>query len=352
MTRVRRKGSRFHLPGLVLLVLVGLAGCDRGSSGEVKGSGRSPLQVVATTSVLCDLTQQIVQGEIALTCLLEPGQDPHTYKVQPSDRQAIDQADLILDGGYGLTPAISAVVTASRNPAPKVAVYEEAVPQPLLGDRDDHDHGHDHGHDHDHDQEATEPEPSDERVADPHVWHNAMNAAAIAQAIANHLQQVDPTQAEAYQQQADQLTTQFTEIDRWIQAQIATVPPANRQLITTHNAFQYYAAAYGLEVDGALMGLSTAEKPAAGRLSELADHIQAAQVPAIFAEVNSNPQLLENLAQAAGVAVAPQPLYGDGPGAADTPAATTQTMLIANTCAIVEGLGGQCDPTALNLPQP
>lgn len=345
MTRVRKNTPKAYLPGLLLLALVGVAGCDRGSSGaDIEGSGGSPLQVVATTTVLCDLTQQIAQGKIALTCLLEPGQDPHTYKVQPSDRRAIDQADLILDGGYGLIPTISTVVNASRNPAPKIAVYEEAVPAPLLGD------GHDHDHDAEHDDTAEHDDPAD-RVADPHVWHNAMNAAAIAQAIANHLQQVDPTHAEDYQRQTTQLTTQFTEIDRWIQGQMATVPPANRQLITTHNAFQYYAAAYGLEVDGALMGLSTAEKPAAGQLSELADHIQATQVPAIFAEVNSNPQLLENLAQAAGVAVAPQPLYGDGPGAADTPASTTQTMLIANTCAIVEGLGGQCDATDLNLSQ-
>lgn len=94
--------------GALLAVGMGLVGCSDGREPTTETAAIAPEdapQVVATTSVLCDLTQQIAEATVALTCLIQPGQDPHTYQVRPSDRQAIEQADLILYDGYGAAPA-------------------------------------------------------------------------------------------------------------------------------------------------------------------------------------------------------------------------------------------------------
>jgi len=308
-------------------------------------------QVVATTSVICDLTEQIAQDTIALTCLMDPGQDPHTYQAKPSDRQAIDEADLVLYDGYDFAPGLIGLVDASSNSAPKVAVYEAAVPDPLMGaghdhaegEAHDHDHEHAEDHDHDHAEGDAHAHGEEELVADPHIWHNAANNAAIAEVIATNLAKVNPDQAAVYAQNAATLTVQFAELDTWIQTQVDTIPASNRSLVTTHDAFRYYADAYGIDVKGALSGLSTEEQPSAAVLTGLVDQVKEAQVPAIFAESTTNPDLINTVASNAAVKVAEQPLFVEGPGGAGTAAETTQEMLVANTCTIVNALGGTCD---------
>ncbi|PSR14734.1 metal ABC transporter substrate-binding protein [filamentous cyanobacterium CCP3] len=359
---------------LGLVMVLGLIGCSGDDAAVTSPNGEAALApvdapvVIATTSVICDLTEQIAETTVALTCLLEPGVDPHTYQVKPSDRQAIEQADLILYDGYNAAPGLIALVQDSATGAERLAVYEAAVPNPLMGAAHDHDHGaaathadgkdhsHDHGHDHgaeaasDHDHGHGEGQGATaELVPDPHVWHNATHNAAMVTVIAESLAQVNPDQATFYAENADRLASQFADIDAWIQAQVATVPADQRQLVTTHEAFGYFADAYGFEVKGALSGLSTDEKPTPGALTALVDQVKAAQVPAIFAENTTNPQLIESVAKDAGVAVAEQPLYVEGPGEPGSDAETVQAMLVANTCTVVEALGGSCDRAAAPL---
>ena len=344
----------------------GLIGCGQSDTVEtseapVAETAALP-QVVATTSVLCDLTEQVAADTIALTCLMEPGQDPHTYQARPSDRQAIDEADLVLYDGYNFAPSVSGLVEASSNTAPKVAVFEAAVTDPLMGKGHDHDHNHaegeahDHGegeahdhaegeaHDHDHAEgEAHDHGETADLVPDPHIWHSASNNAAMVEVIATNLAQINPDQADFYQDNAALLSAQFTELDGWIQTQVDTIPVNNRRLVTTHDSFRYFADAYDFEVKGALSGLSTEEKPSAGALTALVDQVKGATVPAIFAETTTNPDLINTVANDAGVKVAEQPLFVEGPGGPGTTAETTQAMLVANTCTIVNALGGTCD---------
>ncbi|NEP15776.1 MAG: zinc ABC transporter substrate-binding protein [Leptolyngbya sp. SIO4C1] len=322
-----------------IAVAVGLAGCAQSpprpaeEPADVISSETLP-QVVATTSVLCDLTEQIAQETVALTCLMQPGQDPHTYAAKPSDRKAIEQADLILYGGYDDAPALGQMLTASRSSAPQIAVYEAAVPEPLMTDAHDHDHAEEVSADAaSHQEDSAAPSP------DPHVWHSALNNSQLVDAIAASLSRLDAGQEARYQQNAARLTAQFAALNDWIEAQVATIPSEQRKLITTHDAFQYFADAYGFEVEGALSGFSTEEKPSARQLSELATEIKAAGVPAIFAETTADKALMETLARSADTAVATQPLYVEGP----VEDGTVQQMLIANTCTIVDALGGRCD---------
>jgi manganese/iron transport system substrate-binding protein len=116
-------------------------------------------------------------------------------------------------------------------------------------------------------------------------------------------------------------------------------------LFTTHDALGYYSQAYGIPVD-ALEGLSTEEKPNAARVKELVGKIEKAQVPTFFAQLTLNPKLITAIAQESKVKIAGQERYVDGLGEASSPGGTYQKMLISNTQAIVEGLGGRFTPFA------
>lgn len=289
--------------------------------------------VVATNSVTCDIARQIAGNTINLQCLIEAGTDPHVYQPQPDDRKAIDAAKLILYSGYAFETSLIKLIQASSNPAPKIAIAEIAVPNPLISES-----GHSHGEDHDHDHAQ---DKSGEKVADPHVWNNAQNGIKIAQAISKSLSTLRPDQAELYNNNTAKIVNELEQIDVWIKAQIETIPANSRKLITTHDALGYYAAAYGLTVEGALNGISTDEQPTPSRVKELVGAIKSSQVSTIFAEVSINPKLINTVAKEANIKVSERELYVDGLGAKGTEAETYTGMLIANTRTIVEGLGGK-----------
>ncbi|MDX2255214.1 MAG: zinc ABC transporter substrate-binding protein [Pseudanabaenaceae cyanobacterium bins.39] len=290
--------------------------------------------VVATNSVICDITKQIARETINLKCLIEGGVDPHIYQPKPDDRKAIDSANLILYGGYGFEPSLSKLISASSNAAPKIAVHEIAVPDPLIFEGV---HSHDHG----------DEKKEDGKEIDPHIWNNAQHGIKIAQTINQNLSKLRPDQAETYSQNTAKLTSDLAKIDAWIKVQIATIPKASRKLITTHDALGYYAQAYDIPVLGALNGVSTDEQPTPTRVKELVDLIKSSQVPTIFAEVSINPKLITTVAKEANVKIADQQLYTDGLGAKGSASETYTGMLIKNTQTIVEGLGGKFTP----LPQ-
>jgi manganese/iron transport system substrate-binding protein len=139
---------------------------------------------------------------------------------------------------------------------------------------------------------------------------------------------------------ANAYIAELAQLNGWIEAQTATIPPDQRQLLTTHDAFQYYAAAYGLTVAGTLIGLSTEEQPSARTVQQLVQSIRTLGVPAIFAETTINPQLITTVAAEAGVALAPEKLYSDSVGAAGSDGDSYLKMMAANTRAIVDNLGG------------
>jgi manganese/iron transport system substrate-binding protein len=265
--------------------------------------------------------------------------DPHVYEPTPGDRKAIEEAQLILYNGYNFEPSIEKLIDSGAKSAAKVAVGEQAVPKPLLGGEHHHEgegkdaHGGEVKEEHDPGGEAKEP--------DPHVWHSAQNGIKMAAIVQSSLAKLMPDQAATYKKNADQLTTELTAIDTWAKAQIATIPANARKLVTTHDALGYFAAAYGVPVEGALQGLSTEQKPSASRVKELVEDIKSAKVPTIFAEVTDNPNLLQTIAKDAGVKISEQELFADGLGEAGSPGDTYPKALIANTEAIVQGLGGR-----------
>ncbi|QLE59188.1 metal ABC transporter substrate-binding protein [Nostoc sp. TCL26-01] len=323
MTRITRSKARYSWQ-VLLPVLLGLLldGCTQvNSTRTTKGADEKP-QVVATSTIIADLTQKVGGEEIQLTGILKPGADPHVYEPVPADSRFLETADLILYNGYNLEPGIIKLMNAAGSKARKLAVGE--VVKPLQLDKG-----------------------KGEIVPDPHVWGNAENVAAMVQAIRDGLIELSPKDREKYTQRAAQLTAELQQLHSWINQQIRTIPPEKRRLVTTHDAFQYYGRAYGLAIAGTLIGISTEEQPSAQKVQQLVESIKKTGVPAIFAETTINPALIKTVAQEAGVQLAPQQLYSDSIGTKGSNGDSYIKMMTANTRSIVEALGGKYTPFQL-----
>lgn len=310
----------FSIRGRHLLIsfslFVGLIGCTPSTSEPTSESGKP--KVVSTNTILANWTEDIGADEIEHTSILQPGADPHVYEPTPNDTRTFEQANLILYNGYNLEPGLGRLMESSAGKAKKVAIGETIKPLQM--------------------------DEAGARVPDPHVWGDVENAIVMVNRIRDELIELSPEDKAVFTQNAANLTTELTQLDQWITQQIQTIPANQRQLVTTHDAFQYYARAYGLTVAGTLIGISTEEQPSAQTVKQLVEAIKATGTPAIFGETTINPTLIETVANSAGVKLAPQKLYSDSIGAPGSNADSYSKMMVANTTAITENLGGNVSP--------
>ncbi|MEH2000207.1 MAG: zinc ABC transporter substrate-binding protein [Nostoc sp.] len=273
-------------------------------------------QVVATTSVLCDLTRQVAGNTVNLTCLISPTADPQFYKPKPEDRRAIQQANLILYNGYNLEPNLIKLIKATKNSARKIAVGQLAVSKPQKFQK------------------------GGKNVTDPYLWHNTKNAIRMVEVINSNLRKLESNDAATYSSNTKKITNELTQLDSWIKSRITSIPTKERKLVTTSDALGYYAKAYGIPLAGGLQGISTDEKLTDARDENLVTNIKRAKVSTIFSEAAINPNLLQSVARVAEVKISQRKLYAKGLGEPESEGDTYQKMMIANTRTIVEGLGG------------
>jgi len=297
-------------------LFLGLVACNP----SVNTTDNQKPKVISTSTIIADLTAGVGGEEIDHQDILKPGDDPHVYEPVPADSVALEKADLILYNGYNLEPGLIKMINSTGIKAKKVAVGEAIKPLQL--------------------------EKEGQKVPDPHVWGSAKNGIIMVKKIRDQLIELSPEDKEIFTENAAQLIAELENLDRWITAAIETIPPSQRQLVTTHDAFQYYAHAYGLKVAGTLIGISTEEQPSAQTVKNLADAIKNLWVAAIFAETTINPALITTVAEEAGVKLAPQQLYSDSIGAVGTGGDSYVKMLKENTRSIVESLGGKVPPEA------
>jgi len=313
---------RVRTPGLllgqitagILAIALPLVGCEP----RTQAPEDDRPDVVATSTIIADWTARIGGDAIDLTGILQPGTDPHVYEPIPADSVAFEEAELILYNGFNLEPGLIRLMNSAGVNARKVPVGEAVQPLDLTY--------------------------AGQTVPDPHVWGDVQNGIEMVAVIQAELTQILPAEAATFEANAAALTADLERLDQWIGAQIATIPAGQRQLVTTHDAFQYYTNAYGLEVAGTLIGISTEEQPSAQTVQQLADSIRALGIPAIFAETTINPRLIGTVAEEAGVRLAETELYSDSLGAPGSDGESYLGMMETNTRAIVENLGGTITP--------
>ena len=278
--------------GLVVLVLVAGAsgaGCDGGEAEDPAGSA-SPgdLSVVATTMQLQDFARQVGGDRVRVTGILGPESEPHEYEPKPSDAEALAGADVVLENGANLDGWLDDLLRNAGADAERVTALE-----------------------------GIELLPSEEEgfPGDPHVWHDPGNAKRMVDTIAAGLAAADPGGREAYERDAARYKRELDRMARAIRSTFASVPPAKRQLITTHDAFGYFVRAYDLnQVGTVLPAVTTAAEPSGEQVRELVEAIRRRGVEVIFTEESVDAGLERRIADEAGAKVSTS-LYADVLGA-------------------------------------
>jgi ABC-type Zn uptake system ZnuABC Zn-binding protein ZnuA len=280
------------------------------------------LKVLATTTIVGDIVKNVGGEQIDLEVLLPLGSDPHAFDPTPQDLTRVAGADVIFINGLGLEMFLTKMLKTAGSGIPVVTVSEGVVTRHL---EETQERSEEHAKDHEHGED------------DPHVWLTPANVTVFVDNIEHTLSALDPGHAAAYQTNAAAYKSELETLDNWVQAQIDTIAPENRQLVTDHDTFGYYANRYGLDMIGAILpSYSTISEPSAQELAALEDEIKQYGIKAVFVGTTVNPVLAERVAEDTGIQLVP--LYTGSLGDAGSGAETYIDYMRYNTKAIVEAL--------------
>jgi zinc/manganese transport system substrate-binding protein len=329
--------KRHHMTWIAALAVTALAGCGSGG-GDAGGadpvtSGGTPLAVVATTPEVADFVRNVGGSGVEVTQIIKPNVDPHDYEPTPADIQAIATAKLVVRNGVGLEEWLDRTIEASGF---KGAVVDSSQGVTL---REGGHHEEEEGHE---ESEAEGGEHAEEEH-DPHIWHNPQNAKIMVTNIEKGLAAADPARADAFAANRAAYAAELDKLDAENEAAFATIPPAERKLVTNHDAFGYYVDRYKLQFVGSVIpSLDTSAELSAQQLSALVTKIRQTGTKAIFTESSLPPKTAQAIAQQAGVEVVggEDALFGDSLGEPGTPEGTYLGALRHNTQVIVSALGG------------
>ncbi|MDB5369435.1 MAG: metal transporter substrate-binding protein [Roseomonas sp.] len=279
----------------------------------------STVPVVASFSILGDIVKQVGGGRVALRTIAGPDVDAHSFQPRPSDAEAVRRASLVVRNGLGFETWLDRLVRSSGYRGP-VATATEGVTTRAA--REEGGHGHSHG----------------AGAQDPHAWQDLRNGQIYVRNIATALAAADPAGAGTYQANAAAYLARLVALDAWVREQIGGVPGARRRVVTSHDAFEYFGAAYGVEFL-APQGVNTESEPSAAQVARLIRLLKRENITAVFLENMANPATLQRLAAEAGATVQGQ-LYADALSRADGPAPTYEAMFRSNVALLVPAMKG------------
>ena len=296
------------------LLAVGIA-----SIGLLSGVSHAadPLPVVASFSILGDLVRVVGGERLSVTTLVGPDEDAHVFEPKPADAKAIVQSRLLVINGLGFEPWAQKLARSAGYQGRTVVASQGIKPRIMAEEK---------GHGDSHHPDET----------DPHAWQNPENVVRYVRNIAAALSQADPAGAAAYQAHAEAYVKELQTLDDWAKAQFAAIAPGKRKIITSHDAFGYFAAHYQIQFM-APQGMSTDAEPSAKAVAQLIRQIQREKIKAVFLENMSSPKLLAQLSKDAGATVGAS-LYADALSGPGQPGATYLQMMRHNVTQLAEGM--------------
>jgi zinc/manganese transport system substrate-binding protein len=255
---------------LIFLVLVT-------SAAPLRAQDR--LNVVASFSILGDFVRNVGGERVSVTTLVGPDGDVHVYTPAPADAQKIAAAKLLIINGFGLEGWLPRLLQASGSKAPIIIATRGIAPLKLGSD------------------------------ADPHAWQSVANAKIYVANIRDALVAADPADAEVFRANADNYLVRLDALDREVRQAIAQIPQNHRKVISTHDAFGYFAAGYGIDFIAPL-GVSTESEASARDIARIITQVKASGIPAVFLENISDPRLMRRISAETGAEVGGT-LYSD-----------------------------------------
>ena len=294
---------------LIILTLT-LAALFLASCGSAPKSNDNTLRVLASTTFLADITQNIAGDRVKVESLLPIGADPHSYQAAPVDVAKISESDLLILNGLEYEAFIKSLLENAGG--------ERMIVEATAGLSPRKDAGNEQG-------------------VDPHMWLDPNLVITYVENIRDGLIKVDVQGAETYKANADVYIAQLKDLDAWIVEQVNTIPAERRLLVTNHEALGYFAERYGFEVAGSVIpSFSSNAAPSAQEMASLIDAIKKINAPAIFLDTADNNTLAQQIADETSVTIVGDlHLESLTEGA---PAATYIDMMKYNVSRIVEAL--------------
>ncbi len=273
-------------------------------ANPVMATAATPMRVVASFSILADLVRHVGGDTVAVEALVGPNGDAHVYEPRPKDLRTLLAAGLLVRNGLGLEGWMDRLTQAAGFTGRVVVAAEKIVPRTMT-------------------------ENGGTIATDPHAWQDPRNAVLYVQAITDGLTAVDASKASEYRDRAAHYISRITDTDAWIAVTLGAIPPDQRRIITTHDAFGYYGARYGIEFLSP-EGINTEFEPSAKSIAALVAQIKRDKIRAVFIENMTSPRMAQMLVRETG-AVLGGTVYSDALSPAGGPAATYLDMLRHNT---------------------
>ncbi len=281
-----------------------------------------PMPVVASFSILGDLVKVVGGERVAVTTLVGPDEDAHTFEPKPADAKTILASKLMVLNGMHFEPWAEKLAKSAGYKGDTLVASKGVKPRAMPEEEGHEDKAHDAGgHHHD---------------IDPHAWQNPNNVILYVRNIAAGLSKADASGAAAYKANAEAYVKELQALDTSIKTQLGTIPAAKRKVITSHDAFGYFGAQYKVSFL-APQGVNTDAEPSAKEVAQLIRQIKREKIKAVFVENMSNPKLIEQLSKDAGATVGAT-LYSDSLSPADKPGPTYLKMMNHNLTQLVAGM--------------
>ena len=265
------------------------------------------LNVVASFSILADFARQVGGNRVDVTALVGPDSDVHVYTPTPHDARIVGEARLVVINGLGLEGWLPRLLQASGSKAKLVTASQGITPLKRGAD------------------------------ADPHAWQSVTNAMLYVKNIRDALVTLDAADAATFKTNADRYLSALDALDREVRADVDKIPSERRKVISTHDAFGYFAAAYGITFIAPL-GVSTDTEPSARDLAEIIGQIRQAKIPAVFLENFNDDRLVSRIAAETGTKVGGT-LFSDALSDENGDAPTYIDMVRHNIKALTGALG-------------
>ena len=331
-----------------------------------------PIPVVATFSILGDMVERIGGDHVAVTTLVGPNGDAHVYQPTPQAARAVSEAEILVVNGLQFEGWLDRLIEASEFDGRRVVATAGIAPIAFDGAHDHghgdeehaHEGGHDHehedhahaeeaGHDHDHDQDE-QAEAShdhdhdhddhaeaghdghDHGAFDPHAWQSLDNAVAYVDNLTAALAEADPGNAATFYENRADYVAEIEALDAEIREIVADLPEDRRIVVTSHDAFQYFARDYGLTFLSP-QGISTESEASARDVARLIETIRDQGVSAVFFENIADTRLLERIADETGASIGGT-LYPGALSEPDGPAPTYLDMMRHNATTLAQAL--------------
>jgi zinc/manganese transport system substrate-binding protein len=266
------------------------------------------LNVVASFSILGDFVRNVGGDRVNVTTLVGPDGDVHVYTPAPADAERVANAKLLIVNGLGLEGWLPRLLQASGSKAPIIIATKGIAPLKFGSD------------------------------ADPHAWQSVSNAKIYVANIRDALVAADPVDAEFFRANAQAYLAKLDALEREVREGIDKVPQRRRKAISTHDAFGYFAAAYGVEFI-APVGVSTESEPSARDVAGIITQIKTSKIPAVFLENISDPRLIQRIAAETGARIGGT-LYSDSLTGEKGDAPTYIDMVTHNIKALTSALAG------------